>query len=330
MSLAALSRLLARASGALPVRAALLAASALTALALAAPHPVLPQRVFDGIAVLDITQSMNTLDALLDGQPASRLAFAKARLRRALARLPCGARLGWAVFTEYRTYVLLLPVEVCANYAELAATLDRIDGTMAWAGGSQISKGLMSALRISARIPEHPAIVFFTDGHEAPPLRSDFVPIVPDDATDPHGIIVGVGGDALRPIPKFDPTGHPIGLWGPEDVMQAPPRESFDPVQQGSAGSAAGAPAGSEHLSSLKQSHLRELAALTGLGYVRLQPTTDVADLLQDQRCTRSLAVPVDARAPLAAIALALLVFAIGPIRRLPIGIARRLRASRT
>jgi len=42
----------------------------------------------------------------------------------------------------------------------------------------------MSALRISARIPEHPAIVFFTDGHEAPPLRSDFVPIVPDDATD--------------------------------------------------------------------------------------------------------------------------------------------------
>ena len=86
MSLAALGRLLARASGALPVRAALLAASALTALALAAPHPVLPQRVFDGIAVLDITQSMNTLDALLDGQPASRLAFANARLRRALPR----------------------------------------------------------------------------------------------------------------------------------------------------------------------------------------------------------------------------------------------------
>jgi mxaL protein len=322
MSLAALSRLLARASGALPVRAALLAAGALTALALVAPRPVLPQRVFDGIAVLDITQSMNTLDALLDGQPASRLALAKARLRRALARLPCGARLGWAVFTEYRSYVLLLPVEVCANYAELAATLDRIDGTMAWAGGSEISKGLMSALRISARIPEHPAIVFFTDGHEAPPLRSDFVPIVPDDATDPHGIIVGVGGDALHPIPKFDPTGHPIGVWGPDEVMQAPRRESFDSVQ----GPATGAPPGTEHLSSLKQPHLRELAALAGLGYVRLQPTTDVADLLQDPRCTRSLAVPVDARAPLEAIALALLVFAIGPIRRPPL---RRVRLKR-
>jgi mxaL protein len=103
-------------------RAALLAALALTAVAVLGPRPVLPRRVFDGIVVLDITQSMNTLDTLLDGQPASRLAFAKARLQRALARLPCGARVGWGVFTEYRSYVLLLPVEVCAHYAELSAT----------------------------------------------------------------------------------------------------------------------------------------------------------------------------------------------------------------
>jgi mxaL protein len=275
--------------------------------------------VFDGIVVLDITQSMNTLDVLLDGQPASRLALAKARLHRALAQLPCGARLGWAVFTEYRSYVLLLPVEVCANYAELSATLDRIDGTMAWAGGSQIGKGLMSALRISARIPEHPAVVFFTDGHEAPPLPSDFELAVPDDAGDPHGIIVGVGGDALRPIPKYDPTGHPVGVWGPDEVMQSAPQPGLrEPPQPGRP--APTTSAGTEHLSSLKQSHLRELAALTGLGYARLQPSTDVAALLQDERATRKLAVPVDARAPLAATALMLLIFAIGPIRRPPWG----------
>jgi mxaL protein len=316
---ARLRPLLDRAGGKWPVRGALLAASVLLALALAAPRPVLPRRVFDGIVVLDITQSMNTLDALLDGQPASRLAFAKARLHRALGQLPCGARLGWGVFTEYRSYVLLLPVEVCANYAELSATLDRIDGTMAWAGDSQISKGLMSALRISARIPEHPAIVFFTDGHEAPPLRADFVPVVPDDATDRHGLIVGIGGDALRPIPKVDPTGHPIGVWGPDDVMQAPPSASPEPAQSTASGAVTGAPAArAEHLSSLKQSHLLELAALTGLGYARLQSSTDVAGLLQGEQSSRTLAVPVDVRTPLAALALALLVFAIDPIRRLP------------
>src|SRR6202007_2753657 len=189
-------------------RAALLVAVVLTALALLGPHPVLPHRMFEGIVVLDITQSMNTLDTALGGQPVSRLTFAKARLRSALAQLPCGTKIGWGVFTEYRSYVLLLPLEVCANYAELTSTLERIDNTMAWAGESQISKGLMSALRIAAHIPEHPAIVFVTDGHEAPPLRSDYTPVIPDDAanaTDRHGIIVGVGGDELRPIPKFDP-----------------------------------------------------------------------------------------------------------------------------
>jgi mxaL protein len=309
--------------GALTVRAALMTAAALIAVALAAPRPVLPRRVFDGIVVLDITQSMNTLDALLDRRPVSRLAFAKAWLHRALAQLPCGARVGWGVFTEYRSYVLLLPVEVCANYAELSASLDRIDGTMAWAGGSEISKGLFSALRISARMPERPAVVFFTDGHEAPPLRSDYTPIVPDEVTDPHGIVVGVGGDELRPIPKYDPTGHPIGIWGPEEVMQvAPQAGSREPERPPSSPAAVG----TEHLSSLKQPHLRELAALGSLGYVRLERSTAVSEILQDRRATRRLPVPVDARAPLEAIALALLVFVIGPRRRLPHGMLRLAR----
>jgi mxaL protein len=304
-------------AGAWTKRAALVAAAALTALAMLAPRPVLPRRVFDGIVVLDITQSMNTLDELLDGRPASRLAFAKAMLKGALVRLPCGSRVGWGVFTEYRSYVLLLPVEVCANYAELSATLDRIDNTMAWAGGSEISKGLMSALRIAARIPEHPAVVFFTDGHEAPPLRSDFVPAVPDDATNPHGIIVGVGGDALHPIPKFDPTGHPIGVWGPEDVLQSAPQPGWvEPTQPAEAQSAKAG--GTEHLSSLKQAHLQELAVLAGLRYVRLEPTANLAELLQDERASQRRAVPVDVRTPLEAAALLLLVLALGPIRLLP------------
>jgi hypothetical protein len=44
----------------------------------------------------------------------------------------------------------------------------------------------------------------------------------------------------------------------------------------------------------------------------------EVADLLQDERATRTRVVPVDVRGALAATALALLLFAVGPIRRLP------------
>ena len=189
-------------------RIALLAAAALTALALLGPRPMLPRRVFDGVVVLDITQSMNTLDALLDGRPASRLVFAKAKLRQALARMPCGSRLGWGVFTEYRSYVLTLPVEVCGSYAELAATLERIDNTMAWAGGSEITKGLMSALRISALIPEHPAVVFVPDGHEAPPLAAQGGGLRDKIA---ELFIFGSGGDPLFLAGSADPN-NPVSI----------------------------------------------------------------------------------------------------------------------
>ncbi len=306
-------------------RAAWLMALLATALALAAPRLVLQRRVFDGIVVLDITQSMNTLDTTLEGGPASRLAFAKARLRRALSQLPCGSRVGWGVFTEYRSYVLLMPVEVCANYPDLVATLGRIDGTMAWSGGSRITKGLFSALRISAHMAEQPAIVFVTDGHEAPPLPHDFVGALPDDATDPRGMIVGVGGDELRPIPKYDPAGHLLGLWGPQDVMQAPMRLPGDeqPARPQDA------PTGTEHLSSLKQAHLIELAALTRLGYARLDASTPMREILQDDHATRRLAVTTELRGPLQAFALVCLIAAIGPKRRVPgVALARAWRGA--
>jgi len=108
-------------------------------------------------------------------------------------------------------------------------------------------------------------------------------------------------------------------LQAPPQLAAGEPQRPADP----------GAAAGTEHLSSLKQTHLQELAALTGLGYARLQATTDVAEILQDARATRNLPAPVDLRAPLIALALALIVFAIGPARRLPKSILRRPRVTR-
>ena len=80
-------------------------------------------------------------------RPVSRLAYAKHLLRQTLADLPCGSRIGWAVFTEYRVLLLVAPVEVCDNYHELIATLDRIDARMSWAGASEVAKGLYWGLR---------------------------------------------------------------------------------------------------------------------------------------------------------------------------------------
>ena len=78
---------------------------------------------FDHVIVLDITQSMNVQDESLDGKPVSRLAYAKQALREALLRLPCGSKVGWGVFTEYRSFLLFEPVEVCANLSELLSLI---------------------------------------------------------------------------------------------------------------------------------------------------------------------------------------------------------------
>ena len=127
---------------------------ALAALLLAAGffQPTLPWKrsLFEHVVVIDVTQSMNVQDQQIDGRPASRLAFAKQALHEALTDLPCGSKLGWAIFTEYRSYLLFTPVEVCANRAELRASLAGIDGRMAWSGNSEIAKGLHSGIVVGS------------------------------------------------------------------------------------------------------------------------------------------------------------------------------------
>ena len=292
------------------------------ALALAATfaHPTLPAKraLVDHVIVLDITQSMNVPDRRLDGQPASRLDFARHALREALARLPCGSKVGWGVFTEYRSYLLIEPVEVCANLVELRATLARIDNRMAWSGGSEVAKGLYGGIAIARQLPGRPSLVFVTDGHEAPPVNPRHRPAFGGEPGEVAGLIVGVGGAAPARIPKTDPSGQPLGFWGADEVMQT------DPRSQGRGGSVAGeqmaedadappaaplpgASPGSEHLSSLREAYLRLLAGETGLGYWQLDDAQALAAALSAPALAQLVDARADLRAPLAGAALALL-----------------------
>lgn len=296
----------------------------LAALLLAAtflePHVPLPRPRYEHLVVLDVTQSMNVPDMELDGRPAPRLAAAKAALRVALEALPCGSKVGLAIFTEYRSFLLLAPVEVCANRAEWRATLATLDGRMAWAGNSEVAKGLHSAFVIAKALPGKPSVVFVTDGHESPPLNPRYRPRFDDDKPgEVPGVLLGVGATKPSPIPKLDPRGRPLGTWGADEVMQT------DPRSQGRGGSVggeamvddAGAPAavglgatpGSEHLSSLREPYLQLLASETGLRYLRLADAEALADALRAAALARPVTVQVDLRLPLAAGALGLLLW---------------------
>lgn len=277
------------------------AATLLFALAAALPPLPVPGRSFHHMIVLDITQSMNTLDYEIDGKPVSRLAYAKRSLAASLRSLPCGSSVGWGVFNEYRLLALMTPVEVCGNYHELLATLSNINGQMAWAGASEVSKGLFSSIRALKAMEPAPTLVFITDGQESPPLHPKMRPTFDGEPGLVKGLIIGTGGDTLSPIPKFDPDGRPLGYWKADEVAQT------DSATRGRNGTSNGAEnmvdedgqaiarsvaSGTEHLSSLKAPHLKDLAAQTGLEYRTLQAPEELARALQNPEFSRTQSVP--------------------------------------
>jgi mxaL protein len=299
-----------------PGRWLVLAGCALLAATFLYPHLMLPQPRYRVLFVLDVSQSMNTTDVALRGEPASRIAMARELVRQALRELPCGSRAGVGLFTEYRSFLLLEPVEVCANYGELASALDRLDYRMAWAGGSEISKGVFFALRIAKALEPPAALVFLTDGHEAPPLHPKLRPQYDGTPGEVRGLLVGVGGDALVPIPKFGVDGKPLGYWAADEVLQT------DVYSRGRGGSVAGEamvdqddtareggpPVGSEHLSSLKEPHLRQLAGDLGLSYHRLESGAGLVAALGRADLAQETPATIDLRGALALAALVALV----------------------
>ena len=296
-----------------------LLASAACALAACLLNPGWPveRARFDHVIVLDITQSMDVQDEVLDGKPISRLLYAKHALRQALLRLPCGSKVGWGVFTEYRSFLLFEPVEVCANLSELRSTLAHIDGRMAWSGNSEIAKGLHSGIAMARQLPGNPSLVFVTDGQEAPPLSPQHRPSFDDKPGEVVGVIVGVGDVRPSPIPKSDPSGRPLGFWQADEVAQSDlygrgrgasvTGERMTEDAAAAPAPALGATPGSEHLSALREPYLRLLGRERGLAFARLDSPETLAAALTAPSLAKPTAVRADGRIVFAWLALGLL-----------------------
>lgn len=257
-------------------------------------------KVMDLLFVIDITQSMNVEDAELDSEMVSRIEWAKSYTHDALASLPCGTHAGLAVFSESRSLILMNPVEVCQNYHDITQMLSRVDGTMAWAQSSEVSKAVFTAIKYAQEIEPAPSVVFVTDGHESPPIHDTLFPKFKGEQGKIAGVFVGVGGDDLLPIPKRDEKGKAIGFWGINEVLHRDVylsgRADLDQRPR------------TEHLSTQKKSHLEGLAAMVAFDYIDSpeKPKT-LIKTLQKTAHTREQQVNYDLSPWLATIALILL-----------------------
>lgn len=312
---------------------ALLLAALVLALTFTRPTARLALPQVEAVVVFDVTQSMNVADVSLAGKPVSRLALAKAELERMLPLLPCGSRLGWGIFTDHRSFLLLQPIEVCEHQRELVSELRRVSGGMAWDGNSEVAKGLNSGLQVADALDGRPALVFVSDGHEAPPISPKYRPTFSLARGKVRGLLVGVGGDTPVPIPKVDPSGRALGVWQAKDVMQVDPRslgragnrETMVDSADTTPAPPVGATPGLEHLSSLREGYLQLLASEAGLGYQRLTDAKTLFKALADARVSRAIASTTDLRPTLGVAALlALLLPVLGSMvryrRRAPAG----------
>jgi mxaL protein len=272
-----------------------------------------PRATYDYLVVFDITQSMNVEDYDLDGVPVSRLTFAREAVRRTLHELPCGSRVGWGVFAEYRTLVLLAPIEVCSNYNDLLASLDRIDGRMRWGNASEISKGLFWAMRGARDVGGHPRVLFLTDGQEAPPVDGDGLAMFDDlKRGDIGGWLIGVGGYTPRPIPRTDADGRPIGFWHADEVVQRDIKTGHATI------------ASHEHLSEVREPYLRTLAREVDFEYLHMSRLESVREAMLHPRFAEQRRAPTDFAWVAAVAALVTLVF--GFTRALPWRLSYRIR----
>ena len=276
------------------------------------PHTKRTVKVMDLLFVLDITQSMDVTDVELNGEKVSRLTWAKDYTKRTLQQLPCGTHVGLAAFSETRSLVLINPVEVCKSYNDLTQLLSKIDGSIAWALSSEVSKAAFSAIDQAKLMKPSPDIVFITDGHEAPPLNVSLYPKYKKKLGNVSGIFVGVGGDKLLPIPKHKFDGTPDGFWQKNEVLQEDVYASLRNESQ----EVRDARPKTEHLSSQKKDHLKKLAAMLHFDLVSSPEKSNVViNALEGKVKTRDQVVSYDWAPWFAGIALFLLALLYLPFR---------------
>jgi mxaL protein len=140
-------------------------------------------------------------------------------------------------------------------------------------------------------------VIFISDGQEAPPLDPTEPPSMPDDVQpgQVHGWIVGAGGDVPQRIPRSDADGHRVGYWAANDVVQL-----RSPDGRGILGA--------EHLSALREPHLKQLATRVGYSYMRLSRPDSIGAAMRDEHFVRRGSAPMNLYWIPALLALALLV----------------------
>ncbi len=212
--------------------------------------------------------------------------------------MPCGSKVSLGLFAGDEVTVLFEPLEVCRHFPAIEQVVSGLDRRMRWIGDSWVTNVLTAAITEAQKRKLN--LVMITDGDEMPQRAA---PIVTDLAKlrgKIKGVLLGVGGDALQPIPKLNQKDEIIGYWTREDAVLEGNHPNLLPTVRALA-KGEQAPAGmldevTEHISSFNKTFMQALSQASGFELVRINTPADAANALKNSDYQKQAMAERDAR----------------------------------
>ncbi|HQS44462.1 MAG: hypothetical protein B7Y16_06825 [Methylotenera sp. 24-45-7] len=259
-------------------------------LAIYKPQIQLKQDVHNYLLVADVSQSMNAQDLKLNNKTISRLDYTKHLMKRVVETSSCGTYISLGVFAAENVGLLLMPLEVCANYDVITDTIDHLEWRMAWRGNSRLSFGIKSAESMFDYLNIPATMLFFTDGDEAPKVNAINKLDLSGVQIGKNLLFVGVGGSQPVPVPRYNSSNKWVGYWSSEtkensagavgDTYSDTSKDEPDPIVAYAEFD--------RYLSQLDSEYLKQVSEEIKGGYIEGKDTQEFYSYIQSQKPSAS------------------------------------------
>jgi mxaL protein len=261
------------------------------------PTTQMHSQVQDTLFVIDISESMNVQDVDYPRPHTSRLHLAKETVRESMASLPCGSKVSIALFAGDESVVLFEPLEVCRHFPAIEQVVARLETKMRWVGDSWVVRALVMGMKEAQKRKLN--MVMITDGDEMPHHSAPRVSEILNIKGKVKGLLVGVGGEALQPVPKLNDQQQIVGYWTPEEAViegNHPNLLAYVKALQPGEQAAAGAlDEVGEHLSALNKPFLKAIAEASQFDLIYIQQPQQAVRALNNAKFQKSALAERDA-----------------------------------
>ena len=247
------------------------------------PKFTMKKDISNYIFVVDITQSMLTQDALLNGEKVSRLKYAKDISQKVLEQLPCKTKVSIGMFAGVSVAATYTPIEVCENFSAINETIERLDWRSVWAGNTRLRSSMINLARLIRSFPESAQVVYFTDGEEAPKLHAFNTEDLNQFQGANNWLFVGIGSDEGTPIPKYDNKNQLIGYWSNESFALQPGVAQISAQNAGGRDNNVSNASYDRYLSRLDEKYLKSLAQEVKGNYVNGSDLKEILSAMKKQ-----------------------------------------------